>query len=222
MSNIGVWDTIKDANLNLVEDAVHFVPKLLIAVVLVLVGMLVARLISKLVGKVVDMIENSRPVRMALDKTGSRPIDIDSIVALFTKWAVLIIFLSAAVDVLGLAVLTKTFDSLVSFVPNILAAAVVAGLTFIASNVIYDLVNQSAQKASVKAHKTLANLARVVVMVFGFPLAAAQLGMDLTLITNNLTVIVAGIVLAFSLAFGLGGREVAGKILDDAYKNWKK
>ncbi len=222
MNNVTVWDTMRESWLNLVQGSIEFLPKLLVALLLLLVGVVVARVISKLVGKLVDMIESSKVVEESLAKLGSKPIDIDGIVALFTKWAILIVFLSAAVDVLGLQVLTNTFDSLVAFVPNILAASVVAGLTLVAGNVVYDLVSQTAKKARVKAYNGLGNAARVVVYVFGLPLAVAQLGLDVTLLTNNITVIVAGVTLAFALAFGLGGREVAGKLLDDAYKNWKR
>lgn len=216
------WETIKQSNLELIQGTIQFLPRLVVALLLVLVGIVVARLISQLVGKIVDVVENSTAVKQTLARLGAKPLDVDGVVALFTKWTVLLIFLSAAVDVLGLRVLTNTFDSLVAFVPHILAASVVAGLTLVAGNVIHDLVEQAAKKSSVKPYKTLANVARIVVLVFGLPLAVAQLGLDITLLTNNITVLVAGVTLAFALAFGLGGREVAGKVLDDAYKNWKK
>jgi hypothetical protein len=49
-----------------------------------------------------------------------------------------------------------------------------------------------------------------------------QLGFDTSILAANITVIVAGIVLALALAFGLGGRNLAGKLLEQAYKNVKK
>ncbi|PID32250.1 hypothetical protein CR970_01535 [Candidatus Saccharibacteria bacterium] len=218
----GVVQTVEDSFLELIEGAVNFLPKLLAALILIWVGLVVARLVSKIVGRVVDYMENSKAVTSTLESIGVKSIDVDGVVSLFVRWSIVLIFLSAAVDVLKLNALTQTFNSLVSFVPNVLAAAAIAGLALFAANAIYEVVFVSAKKAHVAAHGVLAGVARVAVLVFGLPLAAAQLGLDMTIITNNITVVVAGIMLAFGLAFGLGGKEVAAKILNDAHKNWKK
>lgn len=222
MQDNSVLETLKDSSLDLVDGAVDFLPKLLMAIVLLLIGFFVAKAVSKLVGRVVDFLENSKPVKATLSSIGVDSVDIDGIVELFVRWSIILIFLSAAVDVLELTPLTETFNSLVAFIPNILAAVAVAGLTLFASNAIYDIVLHSAQKARINSYKGLAKVSQVAVLVFGLPLAAAQLGLDLTIVTNNITVVVAGIMLAFAIAFGMGGREVAGKILNDVYKNWKK
>jgi hypothetical protein len=215
-------DTIEESWLNLVDGAVEFVPRLLVALLLILVGMFLARYISLWIGKLVDFLENSKPVKTTLKELGAKQLDIDGVVTIFARWTILIIFLSAAVDVLGLPVLTDTFNALISFVPNILAAVVIAGLSFIAANVLHDVVHTAAKSAAISAVGFLAKATRVVVLIFGLPLAAAQLGLDLSIITNNVTVVVAGIMLAFGLAFGMGGREIATKILNDLYSGWKK
>lgn len=215
-------DTITDSYYDLVDGAVEFAPKILVAILLVIIGLILAKLVSKLVGKAVNFLENSKPVKAGLKELGVKDLDIDGIVAMFTRWVIMIIFLSAAVDALGLQVLTDTFDSIIAFVPNILAAVVVAGLSFFAANTIRDVVQESAKKAHISSANFLAQASRFAILVFGLPLAVAQLGLDLSLLTNNLTVIMGGIMLALGLAFGLGGKDTAGKIVDEAYKNWKK
>lgn len=215
-------ETLEDSFLDLADGAVEFLPKLLVALLLLLVGIIVAGIISKLVGRLVDYVENSKPVTKTLKEVGIKSVDIDGVVSIFVKWAIILIFLSASVDVLGLDALTDTFDALVAFTPNIFAAAVIAALAFVASNALRDMVDATAKSAKISVHNFLASATKVVVLVFGLPLAVAQLGLDLTIINNNITVVVAGLMLAFGLAFGLGGREAAGKIVDDLYKNWKK
>lgn len=215
-------DTIKDSWYNLVDGFVEYTPKILVALLLLLVGFFLARFISKWVAKFVDMIESSGPVQKTIKNIGVKKLDIDGIVRIFTYWAILLIFFSAAVDVLGIEVLTDTFNSLISYIPSILAAAVITALTLIAANALYDVVHVSAKDTGIKAYNFLATATKVVVLVFGLTLAAAQLGLDLTIITNNITVVVAGIMLAFAIAFGWGGRNVAEKILEDMYDNRPK
>ncbi len=222
MGNDGIIETLEDSFLDIIRSSVEFLPKLLVALLLLLVGVVLARFIAKIIGKVVDYVENSKPVVKSLNELGVKAIDIDGVVSIFVRWAIILVFLGAAVDVLGLPALTNTFDSLIDFIPNIFAAVIIAGLTFVAGNALRDVVGKTASSAGIAIHNGLAQTTKIVVLVFGFPLAAAQLGLDLTIITNNLTVIVGGIMLALGLAFGLGGKETAGKIVSDIHKNWKK
>jgi len=153
---------------------------------------------------------------------GLKSLEINWVVNILVYWTTLLVFFNAAVDVLQLTVLSNTFSSLVGFIPDLLAAALIAGLSILGANAAHDVVMESAKRAKVNAAKFLAVSARVVVLIFGLPLAASQLNLDLSILTNNITVVVAGIMLAFGLAFGLGGRDVAQKMLKDLHDNWKK
>ena len=222
MENNDFVTTITNSFYELVDGAVAFVPKLIVALLLLLVGFIVARAVSKLVRAGLSYIENNSMTQKFFSSVDVTMITISDITALFVRYAILLIFINAAVDVLELQVLSSTFDAILAFVPKIFAAVIVAGLTLLAGNVVKDLVSESTEKAGVKAHKGLGSAARAVVLVFGFPLAAAQLGLDLTIINNNITVVMAGIMLALGLAFGLGGRETAAKIIDSTYRNYRK
>lgn len=222
MGNNNIIETLKDSFMGVIDRTVSVLPELLVALLLLLIGTIVARYVSKGIGMLVNIVETSQPVKKTIAALGLRQVNINDIIEIFARWTILVIFIGAAVDVLGLSVLTDTFNALLGFVPNIAAAVIVAALSFVAANVLHDLVKVSAEKSNVNAHDFLAKATRIIVLIFGLPLAAAQLGLDLTLINNNITVVVTGIVLAFALAFGLGGRETAGKIVDNLYKNWKK
>jgi hypothetical protein len=222
MNDTDFVTTIKDSFYDLADSIVAFMPKLVVALLLLLIGVVVARVTGKLINAALSAIEKNKYTKKFFDAVEIKMVSISDMVGLFVRYAVLLIFVNAAVGVLGLEVLSETFDAILAFVPKIFAAVVVAGLALVASGVVQNIVSESANKAKIKSYKTLANAARILVLVFGFPLAAAQLGLDLTIINNNITVVMAGVMLAFAIAFGLGGRDTAGKIVDNAYKNFKK
>lgn len=222
MGDESVLSTIKDSFYDLIKKVIDFAPEVLVALVLLIVGLFVAKLLSNLLIKLLNYIEKHKMVNDAFNKLGISMVSVSGVLGLFLHWTILLIFISAAVDVLGLTVLSETFSSLISYIPNILSAALVAVLSLVAANAIKDVVSESAHKAKIGSYKTLAMTAKVIVLIFGLPLAVTQLGLDLSVINNNLTVIVAGIMLAFGLSFGLGGKEVASKLLNDAYKSFKK
>ncbi len=221
-STNNIVDTLETSMLELVDGAVTFVPKLLVALLLLMIGSIVARVISGFIGRALRFVENHKFVTGTLADLKISTVAVSGILSTVAKWAIMLIFWGAAVDVLGLEVLTDTFNALLAFVPRIFAAALVAGLTFVAGRAVRDIVTDTAHKAGVGPYRVLGSVARGAVLLFGVPLAAAQLGFDMTIINNNLTVIVAGIMLALGLAFGLGGREVAGKMVGDAYQAFKK
>lgn len=222
MDSKGVIETIQDSFLGVVDKTVAYAPKVLVALLLVIVGVVVAGFVSNLLGRLIAFVENNDSVNKTAKKLNVKVVSVSDFVTLITKWTVLLIFINAAVDALGVSVLSDTFNKMLGFLPNIFAAAVIAAISIVAGNVIKDVVQVSAKQAGVKAHSFISSAARIAVLIFGLPLAAAQLGLDLTIINNNITVIVAGIMLALGLSFGLGGKETAGKIVDDFYKSWKK
>jgi len=222
MNSGNIVDTIQDSFLDLVDGAVDYVPNILAALALFVIGLILAGVISTLVGRLVTAIEKNKTVLSTAKRFNLKIIGVSDITALVTRWAILLIFINAAVDALGVTVLTDTFDKIIGFLPNIFAAVLIAAVSLIIGNVVKDIVQESAKKARIKANGFLGSASRVAILVFGLPLAAAQLGLDLTILNNNITVIVAGVMLAFGIAFGFGGKETAAKIVDDVYKNWKK
>ena len=222
MNDTDFVTTIKDSFYDLADSIVAFMPKLVVALLLLLIGVVVARVTGKLINAALSAIEKNKYTKKFFNAVEIKMVSISDMVGLFVRYAVLLIFVNAAVGVLGLEVLSETFDAILAFVPKIFSAVVVAGLALVASGVVQNIVSESANKAKIKSYKTLANAARILVLVFGFPLAAAQLGLDLTIINNNITVVMAGVMLAFAIAFGFGGRDTAAKIVENAYKNFKK
>lgn len=222
MDNRSILETIGDSFRNLLESAVEYTPRILAALLLLIVGYLVARVVSRVMGRFIDAIENNKMVKDVANRLDITVVNVSDLVAMLTRWAVLLIFVIAAIDALGVAVLTDTFNQILAFLPKIFAAAVILAVSVLMGNVVFDIVQESAKKAKIKFHSFLAGAARVMVLVFGIPLALAQLGLDLTIINNNITVVVAGVMLALAISFGLGGKETAGKIVNDIYKNWKK
>lgn len=222
MNDTTFVDSLRSSFDSVKNSVVDYTPRVVVALLLVLVGFILAKLFSKWVTRLVSSVESSRPVKSFAKSMGLKSLEINWVVNILVYWTTLLVFFNAAVDVLQLTVLSNTFSSLVGFIPDLLAAALIAGLSILGANAAHDVVMESAKRAKVNAAKFLAVSARVVVLIFGLPLAASQLNLDLSILTNNITVVVAGIMLAFGLAFGLGGRDVAQKMLKDLHDNWKK
>ncbi len=205
------------------EAVGSFLPSLFGAILLVLLGALVAKLAEKLVRKVfeivnVDKLQKNKAVKKTLDDNELN-IDVTNLAGRITFWVVIIIFALAATEVLGLNAMSDTIRDLLAYLPSVLAAAVVLTVTIAGARLLRDAILAGLRRMSVDYANPIANISYYVLLVFGVLMALSQLGFDTTIIANNVTIIVAGIVLALALAFGLGGREVAGRIVEQMYEN---
>ncbi|CAN5638332.1 hypothetical protein BH23PAT2_BH23PAT2_09940 [soil metagenome] len=200
-----------------------FLPSLFGAILLIIIGAFVAKIVEKLIAKLfallnVNEFKKNKTVKKTLDSTDLN-FDVAGIAGRVGFWIVIIIFALAAAEVLGLDAMRDTIRDLLGYVPNVLAGIIVLTITIAGARLVRDAITAALTRMSVDFARPVANVSYYVLVIFGTLMALDQLGFDTTILTNNITVIVAGFTLALALAFGLGGRDVAGRIVEQMYNN---
>jgi hypothetical protein len=203
-----------------------YLPKLFGALVLLVVALIVAKLAQWVVEKVLDVvgvnrITKNKNIARSL-QTAEINVDLVSVTGRVAFWVVIIIFALTIADVLELTAMRDVINAILGYLPNVLAAVIVLTVTVAGARLVRDVVGAALRRMRVDYSSQVAAVAYYVLVVFGVLMAVEQLGFATTILAANLTIIVAGIVLALSLAFGLGGREVAGRMVEDAYSHFKR
>lgn len=219
-------DQFTDATRDLWDAVGDFLPKLVGALLLVLVALIVARIAQALVERVlqlvrVDQLLKNKQVAKTL-QSAEVNIDVVSIAGRLVFWIVIVIFALTIADVLGLTAMRDVIREILGYLPSVLAAVIVLTVTVAGARLVRDIVVASLARMQITYARSIGAVAFYVLLLFGSIMALDQLGFDTTILTANITVIIAGIVLALSLAFGLGGRDAAKKVVDEAYNNYKK
>ncbi len=221
-----VTDQFSDSAREFWTSVGSYLPKVLGALLLVIIALVVAKLLQSLVEKVltvlkVNKLTKNKQVAKTL-KIAEVSVDVVSIVGRTVFWLVIIIFALTIADVLGLSAMKDVINNLVGYLPNVLAGAIVLTVTIAGARLVRDVIAASLARMRIDYAHTVATVAFYVIVVFGSLMTLDQLGFDTTILSANVTLIVAGFVLAFALAFGLGGRDVAGRMVESAYTNLKK
>lgn len=219
-------DQFTDATRDLWDAVGDFLPKLIGALLLVLVALIVARIAQTLVERIlqlvrVDQLLKNKQVAKTL-KSAEVSIDVVPIAGRLVFWVVIVIFALTIADVLGLTAMRDVIREILDYLPSVLAAVIVLTVTVAGARLVRDIVIASLARMQITYARSIGAVAFYVLLLFGSIMALDQLGFDTTILTANITVIIAGIVLALSLAFGLGGRDAAKKVVDEAYNNYKK
>jgi hypothetical protein len=128
-------------------------------------------------------------------------------------WVLSLVTVGVSVDALQLAWLSAGVAHILAYVPNLLAAGAIVAVAYIVGNLVY---TQATSREG--ASRTFARLARGAIYVLAGFMALQQLGIATAIVTTAFTVALAGMAIAAALAFGLGNRELAGRVTREWYE----
>ena len=135
------------------------------------------------------------------------------------KWFVRLIVLVVAFDALGLPAVSQVLQQFLLWIPNLVVAVVVLVIAGLAANALANLVRGATAQAGFDNPDVLATIARVAVWAFGIVVAVNQIGVAQELVNTLFMGFIGALALAAGLAFGLGGRDTAGQIVDNWYRS---
>jgi small-conductance mechanosensitive channel len=139
------------------------------------------------------------------------------IVGGFVFWLVLLVFLAAAVETLGLPVMTDLLGRLAAYAPNLLAAALIGLGGLIAARVVRSAAMRAAEAGGISQPRGVATAAEIVVIVLIVVIALEQLGVNGRVLELTVAVTVGSALAAVALAFGLGARASVSNLIAAHY-----
>jgi small-conductance mechanosensitive channel len=148
--------------------------------------------------------------------------DASGFLADIVKWFVRLIVLVVAFDALGLPAVSQVLQQFLLWIPNLVVAVVVLVIAGLAANALGDLVRGSTAQAGFSNPDMLETITRVAVWGFGIVVAVNQIGVAQELVNTLFMGFVGALALAAGLAFGLGGRDTAGQIVDGWYRQGRE
>ena len=197
------------------------IPRILAFIVIVAIGWFVSSLLAKAVVGLLRAIRFDELMRRSgladfMSKMGTG-IDSVGIVAGIVKWIVRVVVLLVAFDTLGLPAVSDVMRQLLLWLPNLVVAIFVLFIGGIAARALGNIVRGATAEGGFSNPETLANIARTAVWSFAVVVAINQLGIATNLINTLFTGFVGALAIALGLAFGLGGRDLASRTLENWY-----
>ncbi len=213
------WGTAIVSSLaNALNLVLSFVPRLIGFLVILLIGWLIASAVSRgltfLLRKIGFDRLGQRIGLARLEQNMGVSTDAAGILGKVVYWFVFLIFLVPAADALGLSAVSNVLNTIVTFLPNVFVAILVLFLGALLSTFVADIVRGATASSRVGNANLFANIARYAIIGFAALIALEQLNIAPALLNELFGAIVAGAALAFGLAFGLGGRDAAQRLVN--------
>ncbi|PJE76394.1 hypothetical protein COV05_04785 [Candidatus Uhrbacteria bacterium CG10_big_fil_rev_8_21_14_0_10_48_16] len=209
--------------LELWETLVAYLPNLLGAIIVFLIGVVVALVLRSVVVKVilllrVDELAKRLEITSQFERAGLR-LHIGSLLGWIVKWFIIIIALIAATDILGWDQVTNYLQQVVLFIPNVIIAVIILLTGILLANFVQNVVKTAVEAAKLSSADFLSGVAKWAILVFTLMVALVQLQIAPELIQVLFTGLVAMLALAGGLAFGLGGKDHAHRFLNRLQKD---
>ena len=205
-----------------VAQASILLPRVVLALVVLLAGWLIAKALRFVVAKALRAINfNVVTERAGMDgflRNGGIRADTTALLALLAYWGVILAALVVAFNTLGLVYVTDLLTRLLAFVPRLMVALLILAIgayfaRFVGGAIAAALKGGEPHVPSGDA-EVLGRLAQYAITVFAALIALDTLNVGGDLIRQTFLIVLAGVVFALALAFGLGGREWAAEILE--------
>ena len=203
------------------ENFFHLLPKLVVALCVLLVGWLVAWSLRTIVRRVVARF--SKRIAAGTTQAAWQQALADKgfgrIVASSIYWLVLLVAIMVTSEVVGLPILTTYLAALAQYLPKIIVAVAVLFAGVVGGRLISDAATSTAFRLLPHQGRQLARLVRGLIVGAAILVATKQLGVDVSLLTNIFLIVLAAILAGAAFAFGLGARSVIANILAMHYVN---
>jgi len=212
---------------NLIEEPIRqmltrilaYLPVLLGALLILLIGWLVAKAIRRIVDWLLttvhfDALADKAGISEVLRK-GEFKINARNIISGLVYWLIMIMVLVMTVDALGLPKASDVLASLFAYVPKVIAALLVLIVAMFLASFVSGIVRMAAGNANLPKPGLLAGISRWAIIIFAVTISLVELGVAPLLVTATFNIILGGIVLGLALAFGLGGKDAAARYLEE-------
>lgn len=211
-------DSVTNPVSRLLETIISLIPKLASATIIVVVAAIIGRSVASVVTTLLAGVGfNNVPARLGMRsdfRLGGR--DASELAGMGVMGAVLVVAVTQACEVLGFSILTNTVATLGEVLARLAVALVLLGAGLWLGNVAASAIQSSAIANS----RVLGNIARGAILFFTAALALRQAGLPSEIVTIAFGAVVGAIAIGIAVAVGVGGRHVAGRLLESAVESF--
>jgi hypothetical protein len=203
-----------------IDDLLGFLPRLIGFLIILLIGFLIAKVLQKVISLALEKAGIDRALReggsgAAVDRIAP-DIKPSALIGQVVFWFVFLGALSIAISSLGITALNNFLADVFAYLPNIVAAI----LIFVIASAVAGLLARVITRAmgDSPSGKVAASAVPALVMAIAVFMILNQLQIATAIVTITYAALMGAIALGMALAFGLGGRDVASRLLEDAYR----
>lgn len=215
------FQPVIDSLTKIVTDILTFIPHFVNGLIILIVGYLISAGIRWLVRFILQRVHlqelaDRAGIINAMRRLGIRA-SLPEIIAQILFFFLFLSFATAAVRLMELLAVADLLESLLLFIPKAISAAILILFGSMLARFLGNTLTAVADSVNITYSTALGRIVEYAIVAFVVVLAISTLGVDTTILTSSLTIIIASVGLAVALTFGLGSRESARNVIAGFY-----
>ncbi len=220
------YDLTIEALVDLWQNFLVFIPKLVGAFVIFIIGWFIAMAIAKIVSEILRKLKFNQlfergGIKQALEKAEFK-VDASGFIGAIFKWVLVIVFLLVSVEILGLNQFGIFLTSVLNYLPNVIVAVLIFVVAVIITDILEKIIRAAVESAKIGYGNLVGIIVKWSIWIFTIFAIMYQLGIAPGLVQTLLSGIVGLIVIAGGIAFGLGGKDTAAEIVQELKRKIQK
>lgn len=214
-----LWNSVQTAFTSMWQQVGTFIPRLVGALILLLLGLAIAKTVEALVVRGlqavrIDSLAEKARISDVLMR-GSITLTLSEIIGAFVYWFIMFLALIATLNALNLTIAAQLFDRVVTYLPNVVAAIFLLGVAIFFASFSSTAARAAAANAGLPQANFLGQIVQGAILVFAGIIVLEQLQFHVVLLHQALLLLMASIGLGLAIALGLGTKDLVGKMVGD-------
>lgn len=212
-------NVVQSSFTNLYDQIIIYLPSIIAALIVLLLGWVIGLFLSNLIAKAlrsvgVDRLGDQVGLKRLADRSG-HDVRISVIIQWVIKWFFILTSIIAAADILGLQTVSNFFyNDVLGYAGHVVIAMAILLLSFLAANFLSNVIEGTVRAGGFEQGRVLGSIAKWAIIIFALIAALSELQIAQSFLNDLFRAVVAMLAIAGGLAFGLGGKDHARKVLD--------
>ncbi len=212
-----IADAVRGSWTNFLYGLQVYLPRVLAALSILIVGWLIAWMLSYALRHVLRWLRFDRLAQRAgisdmLKRVGFAPAI--TLIASTVFWMVWIMFLLSGVAALGMAGMDGLAVQFIAFLPRILVAVAIVAVGLVTANFAWRATLLASVNASLPSARTVSSLVRWLIIVLAIAMALEQIGVAKTVVLTAFAIAFGALMLGLGIAIGIGGAPIARRVIE--------
>lgn len=194
-------------------------PGLVAGLAVLLVGYILSKVVRAVLKRTVaqrlDAIAERSGMSTVLEKFGG--LRLSTVTLKMIHYLIMLVFVTAAAGTMGLDMVVRGLEAFFAYLPTLLTALAILVIGIWLADKVSAAVRTVMETAGLSAGRSIARVLGGLIVVFAAITAMNVAGIDTALITSNIQIILAGLLLAFGIAYGFAARDLMTNILSSFY-----
>lgn len=228
METVNEWTNLTLTSLTAMgEKIMTALPNVIGAIVILIIGWLVSKIIVFLLKKILKFVRVDKLTEKLNDLKffGDSKIkfSVTKVIVVFVKWLLFLVFLIIAADIMNWDVVSNEIGHLLRYLPKLFSAIAIFMVGIYIAKFVKKAIQGFYESFDLSGSKIISGIVFYIIAIIVTITALNQAGIDTTVVTNNVTIILGAFLLAISIGFGLGSRDVVADLLRTFYtrKNYE-